>query len=118
MKIWSKDQIVGRFDATRAVRMLEEGFIASSRGDVQLPPVQNFQFDDAQGDCCIKSAHVRGAPTFFVKVSTGFYQNPSRGLPSTNGLILAMPSLTAEPLLLLQDESSWTGVRTSHAGQT
>jgi ornithine cyclodeaminase len=117
MKILTKDEIVARFDAARAVRMIEEGFIASSRGQVQLPPVQNFQFAEVDSDCCIKSAHVVGAETFVVKVSTGFYRNPARGLPSNNGLMLAFSAQTGEPVALLQDEGWLTCVRTALAGQ-
>ena len=51
MKIWTKDEIIARFDMERAVRMIEEGFVAYSRKTVQVPPVQNFQFDAANGDC-------------------------------------------------------------------
>lgn len=117
MKILTKDEIAARFDAARAVRMIEQGLIAGSRGEVQLPPVQNFQFADADGDCCIKSAHVAGAEVFVVKVSTGFYRNPSRGLPSNNGLMLAFSAQTGEPVALLQDEGWLTCVRTALAGQ-
>ncbi|HXZ07997.1 MAG TPA: ornithine cyclodeaminase family protein [Paraburkholderia sp.] len=117
MKVWTKDEIVARFDAARAVSMIEDGLIASSRGQVQLPPVQNFQFTDADGDCCVKSAYVAGAETFVVKVSTGFYRNPSRGLPSNNGLMLAFSAHTGEPVALLQDEGWLTCVRTALAGQ-
>lgn len=117
MKVLTKDEIVARFDAARAVRMIEAGFVAYSRGETQVPPVQNFQFADADGDCCIKSAYVTGADTFVVKVSTGFYRNPSRGLPSNNGLMLALSARTGEPLALLQDEGWLTCVRTALAGQ-
>lgn len=117
MKIWTKDEIIARFDMQRAVRMIEQGFIAYSRKTVQVPPVQNFQFDAANGDCCVKSAYVDGTETFAVKVSTGFYDNPKQGLPSNNGLIALFSARTGEPVALLQDEGWLTCVRTALAGQ-
>ncbi|MDB5830952.1 MAG: ornithine cyclodeaminase [Caballeronia sp.] len=117
MKIWTKDEIIARFNMERAVRMIEEGFVAYSRKTVQVPPVQNFQFDSANGDCCVKSAYVDGAAAFAVKVSTGFYDNPKQGLPSNNGLIVLFSATTGEPVALLQDEGWLTCVRTALAGQ-
>jgi ornithine cyclodeaminase len=117
VKIWTKDEIIARFDMQRAVRMIEQGFIAYSRKTVQVPPVQNFQFDAANGDCCVKSAYVDGTETFAVKVSTGFYDNPKQGLPSNNGLIALFSARTGEPVALLQDEGWLTCVRTALAGQ-
>lgn len=117
MKIWTKNDIIVRFNMERAVRMIEEGFIAYSRKTVQVPPVQNFQFDAANGDCCVKSAYVYGAAAFAVKVSTGFYDNPKQGLPTNNGLIVLFSAKTGEPVALLQDEGWLTCVRTALAGQ-
>ena len=85
MKVFNKAQIISGLDLNLAVQRLEQGFIAYSQGKVQAPPTQAFAFPQANGDCCIKSAHVEGSDTFTVKVSTGFYDNPSKGLPVTTG---------------------------------
>ncbi|CAE6857086.1 ornithine cyclodeaminase family protein [Paraburkholderia aspalathi] len=117
MKIWSRDEIIARFDVDRAVRMIEQGFIAYSRGTAQVPPVQNFQFADANGDCCVKSAYVDGSQSFAIKVSSGFYDNPKRGLPSNSGFVVLCSATTGVPVALLQDEGWLTCVRTAIAGQ-
>jgi ornithine cyclodeaminase len=117
VKIWSKDEIVARFDVDRAVRMIEQGFIAYSRGTAQVPPVQNFQFADANGDCCIKSAHIDGARTFAIKISSGFYDNPKQGMPSNSGFVVLCSATTGVPVALLQDEGWLTCIRTAIAGQ-
>lgn len=117
MKIWSRNEIMARFHPERARRAIERGFIAYSSRAAAVPPIQNFQFDSANGDCCVKSAHVKGVDTFAIKVATGFYDNPKRGLPSNNGLILLFSTLTGEPVALLQDEGWLTAVRTALAGQ-
>lgn len=117
MKIWTKDEIVERFDMERAIYMMEQGFIAYSRKKVQVPPTQNFQFDSVKGECCIKSAYVDGAENFAVKVSSGFYNNAQLGLPSNSGLIVLFSAKTGAPVALLQDEGWLTCVRTAIAGQ-
>ncbi|CAB3804602.1 ornithine cyclodeaminase family protein [Paraburkholderia fynbosensis] len=117
MKIWTKDEIVARFDMERAVRMVEQGLIAYSRKTAQVPPIQNFRFESSNGECCIKSAYVDGAATFAVKVSSGFYNNPAAGLPSNDGLVMLFSAKTGAPVALLQDEGWLTCVRTAIAGQ-
>jgi ornithine cyclodeaminase len=117
MKIWSKEEILARFDVERAVRMIEDGFIAYSKKTALVPPVQNFFFTAANGDCCVKSAYVDGSETFAVKVSSGFYNNPAAGLPSNSGLVMLFSATTGEPVALLQDGGWLTSTRTAIAGQ-
>ncbi|NIY48484.1 NAD(P)-binding domain-containing protein [Cedecea colo] len=117
MKIISEEQIRASFNQEDALEMLREGFRAFSAGQVQLPPAQQFMFRDATGDCCIKSAWKEGSSSFCVKISTGFYQNPSRGLPSNDGLNMVLSAETGQPLALLDDHGWLTGVRTALAGR-
>lgn len=82
-----------------------------------MPPVQAFTFNEANGDCCIKAAYIQGSKTFTVKVSTGFYDNPGKGLESNDGLMLVLSAITGRPLALLQDQGWLTGIRTALAGR-
>lgn len=117
MKVFDKARIVASFNPELAVSRLEEGFIAYSQGKVQVPPVQGFTFEGANGDCCVKSAYIEGSATFTVKLSTGFYDNPSKGVPSNDGLMLVLCALTGQPLALLQDQGWLTAMRTALAGR-
>ena len=117
MKVLSKAQIVASLDLELAVQRLQEGFVAFSAGQVQVPPVQAFAFNQANGDCCVKSAFVEGSDTFTVKVSTGFYDNPAKGLASNDGLMMVLSATTGQPLALLQDEGWLTCIRTALAGR-
>lgn len=117
MKVFSKAQIIASFNPELAVSQLEKGFIAYSEGKVQVPPVQGFAFRGANGDCCVKSAYIEGSPTFTVKLSTGFYDNPSKGLPSNDGLMLVLSAVSGQPLALLQDQGWLTAIRTALAGR-
>lgn len=117
MKLVNKQQIVDHLDVSLALQRLEEGFVAFSKGQVQVPPVQAFTFNEANGDCCIKAAYIQGSETFTVKVSTGFYDNPGKGLESNDGLMLVLSAITGRPLALLQDQGWLTGIRTALAGR-
>ncbi|MHC6225287.1 ornithine cyclodeaminase family protein [Pseudomonas sp. X10] len=117
MKRYNREQIERAVDVEQAVQLLEAGFIAFSRGQVQVPPVQAFDFAQANGDCCIKSAYVSGDDCFTVKISTGFYSNPDKGLPSNDGLVLVLSAQTGQPLALLEDQGWLTCLRTALAGR-
>ncbi|MEE4408816.1 MULTISPECIES: ornithine cyclodeaminase family protein [unclassified Serratia (in: enterobacteria)] len=117
MKIINQQQIIDSFDADSIMPLLKSGFIAYSRQQVQQPPVQHFLFEQAAGDCCIKSAWLEGDEQFVVKVSAGFYRNPAHGLASNQGLLMAFSALTGEPQALLLDEGWLTALRTALAGR-
>lgn len=117
MNVYSQQQIISALNLTEAAQQVAQGFVAFSKGQVKVPPVQNFVFPQANGDCCIKSAWVEGEDTFTVKISTGFYDNPSKGLESNDGLMLVLSAQTGQPLALLQDGGWLTCIRTALAGQ-
>lgn len=117
MKILNKRQILDAFDADAVTLLLKQGFIAYSQQQVQQPPVQHFLFEQAAGDCCIKSAWLEGDEQFVVKVSSGFYRNPTQGLASNQGLMMAFSAQTGEPQALLLDEGWLTALRTALAGR-
>lgn len=117
MKVIDLEEINALFNQNDALTRLIAGFEAFSAGRVQLPPAQQFAFTQAEGDCCIKSAWIEGSETFCVKISTGFYHNPSLGLPSNDGLNLVFSAQTGQPLVLLNDHGWLTGRRTALAGR-
>lgn len=117
MKVFTAQQIKAALNIPQAAERIAEGFIAYAQGRVKVPPVQHLLFPQAQGDCCIKTAWVDGAPTFTVKVATGFYANPAKGLPSNGGLMLVLAADTGLPQALLHDEGWLTCLRTALAGQ-
>ncbi|MGR3843508.1 ornithine cyclodeaminase family protein [Serratia marcescens] len=117
MRILNRQQILAAFDAETITPLLKQGFIAYSQQRVQQPPAQHFLFEQAAGDCCIKSAWLEGDELFVVKISTGFYRNAEHGLPSNQGLMMAFSAQTGEPRALLQDEGWLTALRTALAGR-
>ncbi|WP_145601521.1 ornithine cyclodeaminase family protein [Yersinia frederiksenii] len=117
MIILNKQQILDKFDADAITLLLKEGFIAFSQKQVQMPPVQHLLFEQANGDCCIKSGYLQGDSLFVVKVSGGFYHNPAQGLASNQGLMMAFSAQTGEPQALLLDEGWLTALRTALAGR-
>ena len=112
----NKSQIEAHFDLPTACRAITNAYIASAEGRVQAPPVTYLGFDEANGDCHVKTGHVQGADAFVIKVATGFYDNPDKGLPSSNGLNLMFSATTGAPLAILRDEGWLTDMRTGLGG--
>jgi ornithine cyclodeaminase/alanine dehydrogenase-like protein (mu-crystallin family) len=116
MRVLSESQIraVAAYDVL--VPAVEQSFAALSSGDAQLPAVMSFEFPDADGEAHVKGAHLRGSPYYVVKVASGFYQNPSKGLPVGAGLVLAFGADSGRPEALLLDNGLLTDMRTGAAG--
>jgi ornithine cyclodeaminase len=98
------------------IRAMEQAFVGYSRGEAVIPPVGQMEFEDPPGDCHIKYGYLKGGETFTVKIATGFWRNPKRGLPSSNGVLLVFSKTTGELSAILQDEGWLTDDRTAAAG--
>lgn len=96
--------------------LIEEGFVAYSRGRVVVPPVGEMIFDHPPGDVHIKYGYIKGDDHFVIKIASGFYDNPKIGLPSGNGMMLLFSQRTGEFECLLLDEGYLTNLRTAAAG--
>ena len=105
--------------ALRGVDLLpriEAAFVAYSAGKAVVPPVGELLLPDAQADVHIKYGYITGEPYYVIKVASGFYGNPGRGLPSSNGLMMIFSSSTGELVAILLDEGHLTDLRTGAAG--
>src|SRR5665213_1024508 len=95
---------------------MRTAFAALSRGAVTLPAIMDLEFPDAQGEAHLKGAHIHGSEYWAVKAATGFWGNPDRGLPLTNGLSLVFSAETGMLAAILFDNGYLTELRTGAAG--
>ena len=93
---------------------IEEGFLNYSRGKVVVPPVGGMILE--KGEVHNKSGYVVDDELYVIKVASGFYENSSLGLPSSNGLMLLFSQQTGQLISILLDEGYLTDVRTALAG--
>jgi ornithine cyclodeaminase len=100
----------------RAVEVMREAFRADGEGRTRVPAVINLDIPSAQGEFHVKTAHIDGVPHVAVKVATGFFGNPSKGLPSGSGLMALFDASTGLPAALLLDNGFLTDIRTAAAG--
>ncbi len=87
-----------------------------SAGVGSMPPIQRIDVPEQRGEIDIKSAYLPGIDGIAVKVSAGFFDNPSRGLPSLGGLMMVFDATTGRPTAALLDNGYLTNLRTALAG--
>ena len=99
-----------------AVDIVERAFAALAEGGVVMPPILSMPIAERQGEVDVKTAYVPGLDGFAIKVSPGFFDNPKRGLPSLNGLMVLLDAETGIVKAVLLDNGYLTDVRTAAAG--
>jgi len=120
MKIIKRDAIEAILTKDAVIEAVRNAFIAHSKGEIQSPSPMHMTYrnDEGQriGDCHVKAAHSTIHPIIAIKLAVGFYENPQKGLPVNNGLIVLLSRETGKPTSLLQDEGLLTTYRTAAAG--
>jgi ornithine cyclodeaminase len=115
-RVFGIDEIRSVIDEVAVIDAVEAGFSSYSRGLVDVPPVGLLHFDHPPGDVHIKYGSIRGDGVFVVKVATGFYENPARGLPTSDGMMLLGDAATGRIEAILLDGGWLTELRTGAAG--
>ena len=106
--------VVGFDDESLAT--IESVYPLITSGDAVMPPIMRIDVPAHHGEIDIKSAFLPGHPGIAVKMSAGFFDNPSRGLPSLGGLMVVLDAETGVPQAALFDNGYLTDVRTALAG--
>ena len=108
------EEVIGSIDLQKE---MAQGFSEYSRGDCVIPPVGELILDDEPpGEVHIKYGYVRGGRHYVVKIASGFPQNQSLGLPSSNGMMLLFDQRSGAVSRILLDEGNLTDIRTAAAG--
>ncbi len=100
----------------QSVDIIEQAFAALARGGVIMPPILSMAIEEKHGEVDVKTAYVPGMDLFAIKASPGFFDNPARGLPSLNGLMILFDSDTGIVRAVLLDNGYLTDLRTAAAG--
>lgn len=115
LEILDIEQLRPLLDRRKVLDCVRQALIWQAEGKVQSPLPGHLLFREPPGDCHIKFGHVEDSDSFAIKVATGFYENPQRGLPVNFGLILVFDAQTGAPRALLKDDGWLTAWRTAAA---
>ncbi|MBZ9819459.1 cyclodeaminase [Mesorhizobium sp. CA4] len=99
-----------------AVACVENAFRALATLPVAMPPILRLDIPEHRGEVDVKSAYVPGIDGFAVKISSGFFENPTLGLPSGGGMMVLLSAKTGVVEALLLDNGYLTDIRTAAAG--
>jgi ectoine utilization protein EutC len=99
-----------------AIEQVEAAFKSLATEAVAMPPILRLDIPEHAGEVDVKTAYLPRFPSFAIKVSPGFFNNPSLGLPSLNGLMLVLSARTGLTEAVLLDNGYLTAVRTAAAG--
>jgi len=113
MHILNKENIAELSDFSKMASAIQQSYVAVSSGAATIPPVGYLPLKQHNGDCHIKFGHLHNDPIFVIKIATGFYDNPKLGLPTSNGMMVALSAVTGEVVAVLQDEGYLTDLRTA-----
>ncbi len=99
-----------------AIADVERGFAELDAGNATVPPIMMIPVPHLEAEVDIKSAYIKGLPYLAVKVASGFFKNPEKGLPSQSGQMLVIDAETGFLKGVLLDNGYLTQVRTGAAG--
>ncbi len=100
----------------KTVDVIEQAFRVLAGGGVVMPPIMSMDLHMVNADVDVKTAYLPGFDGFAVKMSTGFFDNPTLGLPSLNGLMVLFSATTGQVRAVLLDNGYLTDLRTAAAG--
>src|SRR5437867_12029127 len=103
-------------DPASCLKAVEDAFSAYATGGAELPPVIGLDVPESRGEIHVKAGHLRGGSHYAVKIASGFYDNPAKGLPQNDGMVLVFDALTGVPAAILLDNGFITEQRTGAAG--
>ncbi len=92
------------------------GFTRLVENKVSLPPIIRVDVEVNQGEVDIKTAYIEGLDNFAIKIASGFFGNPSIGLPYGSGMMVLMSAKTGFLEAVLLDNGYLTDLRTGIAG--
>ncbi|HEY5605549.1 MAG TPA: ornithine cyclodeaminase family protein [Thermoplasmata archaeon] len=109
-------EIRGLIGPNEARPVVRDAFAKLARGEAILAGVINLDIPESRAEVHVKGAHLRATPFFSIKVASGSYDNPARGLPVGSGMFLVFDATTGFPRAVLFDNGYLTELRTGAAG--
>ena len=115
-KIFTKQEIIKVVPELDLISEIEKGFTYFSDGQVNVPQRGELFFDEPPGEVRINYGNILQDEYYVIKIASGFPNNASLGLSSTNGVVLVFHSSNGQLLSVLLDEGILTAISTAVAG--
>lgn len=116
VRVLREEEIRDLIDPAAALGAARGAFARLGQGEVVLPEVMFLDLAEQEGEVHGKGAYISGSEIFVLKVASGFYRNPERGLPISSGAVFAFDAATGFLDTILFDNGFLTELRTGAAG--
>lgn len=108
VRVLSDDDIASVLDLADLLPAVEAGLVKQARGDVERPERPHFPVgldaetpDAPAGTGIAMAAYVHGADHYATKIVGVHEDNPARGLPTVNALVVLTEAATGRPAAVL-----------------
>ena len=95
---------------------IENAFASTAKEGFAHPPILNLPVGAKGGRLEVKSGFVDGLPSVALKILMGFPDNPSKGMPVWNAMMVMCSAETGACTGIMMDNSYLTDIRTALAG--
>lgn len=113
LRILSAADVYHALPMANAIELMRTVFAQVSAGEVNIPP--RLHLNAAAGTFLVMPALLHSSGDFCVKVVSVYAENPRRGLPALNGLVMVFDLGTGLPRAVLNGQAL-TAIRTGAAG--
>lgn len=118
VRVLRREDVRAALPMAACIDAVEAAFVAYHAGLAELPGVIHLDIPESHGEIHVKAGHLHGAPTYAVKVASGFSAKASSTQASSaiDGLVAVFDARDGAPLALLLDGGWLTDQRTGAAG--
>ncbi len=113
LRIISRHEIRSALSFETLIPALAQGFRDYHSGKAVVAPITNIDVSDYNGEMHIKPGYMIGSDWLCVKIATCYYDNPSVGLPTRDGLVVLSNLRNGRIEALLCDAGLITDMRTA-----
>jgi len=114
--ILEKEEIIKLLDFNEIINAIEKSFVDFTTGKALMPTPQDIILEEFNGETHVKSAYVKGSKHYCIKIASGFFNNPSLNLSSSQGMMILLEAKTGLPICILLEDGQLTDYRTAAAG--
>jgi len=114
LRILTKDDLRASITMRETVGLMNAAFTELSAGRAMVPHRLGIEMPEQEGRALLMPVYMAAAEKFAVKVVSLFKNNPARGLPYIQALVVLVDGKNGEPLALM-DGGYLTALRTGAA---
>jgi alanine dehydrogenase len=114
LRILNAAEVRAALPMAAAIAAMKAAFAQVARGEVSLPLRTQIDVTGHGGVALFMPAYAAGSDALAVKAVAVYPENPSQGLPTIHGVVLAFDAATGRPVALLEG-GMLTAIRTGAA---